>query len=166
MFRRFFLLLGLVLLASIPAKAQALGLGDKVEVFGGFSYMRVDASPSFNAAGWEFSGEYKPASWIGGVADFSGDYGSNTSLHTFLFGPQVHWPARVSPFAHILIGAAHVSSFGFGSTGFAVAIGGGIDTEIAPSISWRIIQGDYLPAHLFGSTRNNARISTGIVIHF
>lgn len=165
MLRRFAFLLGLVLLASIPAKAQ-LNLGDKVQVFGGFSYMRVDASPSFNAAGWEFSGEYKPASWIGGVADFSGDYGSNTSVHTFLFGPQVSWPARVSPFAHILIGGAHASSFGVGSTGFAAAIGGGIDTNIAPAISWRIIQGDYLPAHFFGSTRNNARISTGIVIHF
>jgi len=165
MLRRFSFLLGLILMASIPAKAQ-LNLGDRVQVFGGFSYMRVDNSPSFNSAGWEFSGEYKPASWIGGVADFSGDYGSNTSIHTFLFGPQVSWPARVSPFAHILIGGAHASSFGVGSTGFAVAIGGGIDTEIAPSISWRIIQGDYLPAHFFGATRNNARISTGIVIHF
>jgi len=165
MLRRFSFLLGLVLLASMPAKAQ-LNLGNRVQVFGGFSYMRVDNSPSFNSAGWEFSGEYKPASWIGGVADFSGDYGSNTSIHTFLFGPQVSWPARVSPFAHILIGGAHASSFGVGSTGFAAAIGGGIDTSIAPSISWRIIQGDYLPAHFFGATRNNARISTGIVIHF
>jgi hypothetical protein len=166
MLRRLSLLLGLVLLASIPAAAQGLGLGDKVEVFGGFSYMRANLSPSFNSAGWEFAAEYKPASWIGGVADFSGDYGSNTSIQTYLFGPQVHWPARVSPFAHILIGGAHASSFGFGTSGFAVAIGGGIDATVLPAISWRIIQGDYLPAHLFGSTRNNARISTGLVIHF
>ena len=58
------------------------------------------------------------------------------------------WPARVSPFAHVLIGGAHASSFGVASTGFAVAIGAGIDTPLPRRISWRIIQGDYLPEHL------------------
>ena len=164
--RKLLLLMGLAVLASVPVQAQGLSVADKIDLFGGFSYLRVDNSPSFNSAGWEFAGEYKVAPWIGGVADFSGDYGSHTSITSFLFGPQVHWPTRVSPFAHVLIGGAHASSFGVGSTGFAVAIGGGIDTSIAPGISWRIIQGDYLPEHFFGETRSNARISTGIVIHF
>jgi hypothetical protein len=164
MVRRLALLMGLIFLASFSARAQ--GLGDKVELFGGYSYMHVDNSPSFSTNGWELSGQYKFADWLGGVADFDGHYGSGDSIHTFLFGPQVSWPARVSPFAHLLIGGAHVSSGGFSDTSFAVALGGGIDTEVAPHIYWRIIEGDYLPTFFSGSRQDNARLSTGIVIHF
>ncbi len=167
MLRRFSLLLAIALLTSLSARAQ--DLGNKFEVFGGYSYMRVN-NPGFNTNGWELSGEYKFADWLGGVADFDGHYGSpsgvSTSIHTFLFGPQVSFPARISPFAHVLIGAAHANSGGFTDTGFALAIGAGIDARVAGPISWRIIQGDYLPTHLFGGTENNARLSTGIVVRF
>ncbi len=157
----------LVLLVSFSARAQ--GLGDKVELFGGYSYMRT-ASPSFNLNGWELAGQYKVTDWLGGVADFDGHYGSpngfSTSLHTFLFGPEVSWPARVSPFAHVLFGGAHVSSGGFSDTSFAMAVGAGIDTRLIHGIYWRIIQGDYLPTFFGNSRENNARLSTGIVVRF
>jgi hypothetical protein len=157
----------LFLLISLSAQAQ--GLGDKVELFGGYSYMRTD-SPSFNLSGWELAGQYKVTDWLGGVADFDGHYGSpngfSTSLHTFLFGPEVSWPARVSPFAHVLFGGAHVSSGGFSDTSFAMAVGGGIDTKLIHGIYWRIIQGDYLPTFFGNSRENNARLSTGIVVRF
>lgn len=164
MVRKLSLLLGLVLLASISARAQ--GLGDKVEAFGGFSYMHADDSPSSNLSGWELAGEYKFAGWLGGVADFDGHYGGGSSVHTYLFGPQVSWPARVSPFAHVLIGGAHASAGGFSDSSFATAIGAGIDTELVHGIYWRIIQGDYLPTHFGGARQDNVRISTGIVFHF
>jgi hypothetical protein len=169
------LILGLVLLISlVPLTTQAQ---DKFEFFGGYSYMRVDATPSFNPNssgfnlnGWELAGQYKFADWLGAVADVDGHYGSpsgeSTSIHTFLFGPQVSWPARVSPFAHILVGGAHVTTGPFTNTSFAVAIGGGIDTELIHGLYWRIIEGDYLPTRFFGNTQNNARLSTGIVIKF
>ncbi len=157
----------LVLLVSFSARAQ--GLGDKVELFGGYSYMRT-ASPSFNLNGWELAGQYKVTDWLGGVADFDGHYGSpngfSTSLHTFLFGPEVSWPARVSPFAHVLFGGAHGSSGGFSDTSFAMAVGAGIDTRLIHGIYWRIIQGDYLPTFFGNSRENNARLSTGIVVRF
>lgn len=157
----------LVLLVSFSARAQ--GLGDKVELFGGYSYMRT-ASPSFNLNGWELAGQYKVTDWLGGVADFDGHYGSpngfSTSLHTFLFGPEVSWPARVSPFAHVLFGGAHVSSGGFSDTSFAMAVGAGIDTRLIHGIYWRIIQGEYLPTFFGNSRENNARLSTGIVVRF
>jgi hypothetical protein len=167
MVRKFSLLAGLVFVVSLSASAQ--DLGDKVELFGGYSYLRTD-SPGANLNGWELSGQYKLAPFFGAAADFDGHYGSpfgpSASFHTFLFGPQVSFPARVSPFGHILFGGAHVSQAGFSDTSFAMAIGGGIDARIAGPIYWRVFQGDYLPTW-FGSTReNNARISTGIVIHF
>jgi hypothetical protein len=168
MVRRLSLLVGLVLLASFSADAQ--GLGDKVELFGGYSYMRADNSPGVNLNGWELAGQYKVTDWLGGVADFDGHYGSpsgsSSSLHTFLFGPQVSWPARVSPFAHVLFGGAHVSSGTFSENSFAMAIGGGIDTRLVHGIYWRIIQGDYLPTFFGNARENNARLSTGIVFKF
>jgi hypothetical protein len=86
--------------------------------------------------------------------------------NTFLFGPQVSFPARASPFAHVLFGGAHVSTTGTSDTSFAMAIGAGIDARIAGPLYWRVIQGDYLPTW-FGNTReDNVRLSTGIVIHF
>jgi hypothetical protein len=164
MLRKLSLLVGLIFLVSVSAHAQ--GLGDKLEVFGGYSYMHVDSAPSFSTNGWELSGNYKFADWLGGVADFDGHYGSGASVHTYLFGPQVSWPARVSPFAHLLIGGAHVSSGPFSDSSFSMALGGGIDTELVPHIYWRVIQGDYLLTHFSGRRQDNARLSTGIVIHF
>jgi hypothetical protein len=167
MVRKLTLLVGLVFAVSLTAHAQ--DASDKVELFGGYSYLRTD-SPGTNLNGWELSGQYKFAPFLGAVADVDGHYGSpfgpTTSVHTYLFGPQVSFPARVSPFAHILFGGAHVNSGGFTDNSFAMAFGGGIDTQLAGPISWRVIEGDYLPTW-FGNTReDNVRLSTGIVIHF
>jgi hypothetical protein len=169
MLRRLSLLAGLVLLVSaVPIATHAQ---DNSEFFGGYSYMRVDNSPSFNVNGWELAGQYKFAPWLGAVADFDGHYGSpfgpSIDIHTFLFGPQVSWPGRVSPFAHVLLGGAHASVTGGGSdTSFAVAIGGGIDYRLVDHIYWRVIQGDYLRSSLYGTTQDNGRLSTGIVFKF
>jgi len=162
---------GLVLLLSVfstSARAQ-----DKVEVFGGYSYMHVGDNPSLNTNGWELSGQYKFRDWLGGMADFDGHYGasrgSNWTTHAFLFGPQISLPARVSPFAHLLIGGAHGNWGGATSTSFAMALGFGIDSRIVdstPVIDWRIIQFDYLPTYFFGHTQNNVRFSTGLVFRF
>ncbi|HXZ11566.1 MAG TPA: hypothetical protein VEG64_04165 [Candidatus Sulfotelmatobacter sp.] len=165
MVRKLSLLLGLVFLVTLTARAQ-----DKVEIFGGYSYMRFGSTPGSNLNGWEGSGQYKFTDWVGGVADFSGHYGSpfgpSTSVHTFLFGPQVSWPSRVSPFAHVLIGGAHFSAPGLGNTSSSQAIGGGIDTQLTDRIYWRIFQADYVATHFFSTRQDNARISTGIVFHF
>ena len=160
------LLLGVFFVALLPAAAQ----DDKVEVFGGYSYMRFRPSPDVNLNGWEASAQYKFRDWIGGVADFDGHYGSQfgvgESVHSFLFGPQVSLPSKVSPFAHVLLGGAHFSAGGVGDTAFSMAIGGGMDYEVKQGISWRIIQGDYLLTRFFGETQNNGRLSTGVIFRF
>lgn len=163
--RKLLLVVGLLLLVSVSARAQ-----DKAEIFGGYSYQRVDSSPSLNLNGWELSGQYKFARWLGGVADLDGHYGSlggaSISTHNYLFGPQVSWPARISPFAHVLFGAAHLKVGGLADTSFSTAIGGGIDARLVHGLYWRVIQGDYIHTRFFGTGQNNARVSTGIVVRF
>lgn len=161
MFQKLLSTVGLLLLASLSAQAQ-----DKVELFGGYSYMHLGNSPSANLNGWEISGQYKFRDWFGGVADLDGHYGS-ASTYSYLFGPQISLPSRVSPFAHLLLGGAHISQAGFGSSSFSMALGGGIDVGLFhDQFYWRAIQTDYLMTQFGGRAQNNFRASTGIVIRF
>ena len=185
---------------------------DKIEIFGGYSYVRdpvqvftpigiagpvivippgtcpITGCPPglggfstvhVNTHGWEFSGNYKLIPWLGAVADFSGNYGSthgsNLHLNTYLFGPQVSFPARVSPFAHVLFGVAHESLSNPGVTGianlgtnnaFATAVGAGIDVKVIPFVFVRLIQFDYLLTRFGSQTQNQPRVSAGVVLHF
>jgi hypothetical protein len=164
MARRLLILLGFFFLFSISASAQGLDL------FGGFSYERFGTSPGRNLGGLEITGQYKFRSWLGVAADFDGHFGlpSQPDARTldFMVGPQISFPARLSPFVHALAGVGHVNLNGIQDTSFAGAIGAGIDMHVAPFVSWRIIQGDDLITHHFGGVQHNARISTGLVFHF
>lgn len=101
----------------------------KVELFGGYSYLRGDTSAfgtgfvsGVNLNGWEASANFNANKWFGIKADFDGHYGSPNILssgtynvdmkfHTFLFGPQLsHRSEKVTAFAHGLFGAAHVKA--------------------------------------------------------
>jgi hypothetical protein len=194
--------------ASSPLSAQ-----DRVVVFGGYSYLRppVTATESFvctatvcnflipapikvthteNLNGFELSATYRFLPFLGIAADFNGHYGtfSNTSAHvhqyTGLVGPEVSFPARVSPFAHVLFGGTHqtvTSGAVHGTTvpnvgylgvvpntihSFASAFGAGIDLKLVPHIWIRPIQIDYLLTRLNSGTQNQPRISAGLVLHF
>jgi len=188
----------LVLAVAMTSRAQ-----DKFEIFGGYSYVRAlesvaavqlcpgppcptqNFSTNANLNGWEGSIEYRPFHILGFVADFGGVYGSlnnsfsNVSLHrnTYLFGPQVSWPSRVSPFAHVLFGVAHESRAFGGVTGgfvfnsvsdneFAVAVGAGIDIKVIPHVWLRAIQVDYLGTNFNSNFQSQPRASAGVVIHF
>jgi hypothetical protein len=160
-----------------PAHAQ-------VEIFGGYSYMRpsitytvacpgippcptATAHPNFN--GWELTGVLTHH-WIGLAADLSGEYGSvagaSTHVNTYLFGPQVRLPGPVSPFAHVLVGVAHESIGGATDNSIAAAAGAGIDIHVAPFISFRPIQLDYIVTRFGSGTQSQPRASAGLVLHF
>lgn len=133
-----------------------------------------------NTHGWELSAAFKPTEWLGAVADFNGHYGStqgsNLHLNTYLFGPQVSFPARVSPFVHVLFGAAHESisnpgvALGVPSLGtnnaFATAVGAGIDVKPFHFVSVRLFQFDYLMTRFGSRTQNQPRASAGLVLRF
>lgn len=168
----------LLLLLSLIMAENMANSQDKVEIFAGYSHFHLDSLPAGELNGWEFSGEYKFARWLGGVADFSGDYGSvrdeanpartflaSTYIHSFLFGPQVSLPARVSPFGHVLSGVTHVSGLNQSDNPATLALGGGLDVRIKPKLAIRTIQADFIRTYFFGAI-DNYRISTGVVLRF
>ena len=158
-------------------------------VFFGYSYLSADQNTGgrANLNGWNASVEGKVAPLLGIVADISGYYGSqdfalvctaplcppsslSSSTHSFLFGPRLSVSVgKFRPFAHALFGASHINGSAAGvsesDTSFAYALGGGLDYHLVPLIAWRI-QADALQTRFFGGTQSNARISTGIVVHF
>ena len=168
-----------------PSRTQA-----QVSLFGGYSYLHASmpvgslGGPPFSkatnlASGWEISGSYSLAPFISGVADFGGNYGklygSTARVHTYMVGPQLSLPGRISPFVHVLVGVAHEQQdtitdgvhFALGSdTSFATAVGGGIDVKPVPFIGLRLIQVDYVHANWHGMSRGNARVSVGVLLHF
>ena len=188
----------LVVSLSNSARAQ-----NKVELFGGYSYLRASvqvgqfgplgpgtACPpncgtpptvpqQVNLNGWDLSLQYKPIPFLGAVGDFSGQYGTldgaRTRVHTFLVGPQVSLPAKVSPFAHILVGGVRESqdtptNFAFFSLGSGISVtaaaGAGVDVKALPFASVRLFQVDYVRTRLHGAAQNQPRVSAGIVFHF
>jgi opacity protein-like surface antigen len=178
------ILFSLLLLTGL-ASAQIPTSGN---VFFGYSYYHTDLSSidSANTNGWEASFEGKVIPFLGLVADFDGHYGSqnfptlcpvgfgsctingSVTEHNFLFGPRVSMSiGKFRPYAEALFGGAHVNvNNGVGSdTSFATALGGGLDYKIIKPIAWRF-QGDYVQTRFFGTTQNNIRLSTGIVLRF
>ena len=165
-------------------------------VFFGYSYYNADLSPYKNANnstrnntnGFEASVEGRIIPFLGFVADFDGHYGSQNILppvcpvgvepcastlktnfteNNYLFGPRVSFPVgRIRPFAEALFGVARVHGEEINpDNSFATALGGGLDYKLIKPIAWRV-QGDYVQTRFYGTTQNNVRISTGIVLRF
>lgn len=165
-----------ILLVTLPASAQEET--PKAEVFGGYSY------GGSNAHGWNGSVAGNVNKWLGLVADFGGQYtriespdsSERIKTHSFLFGPRlsVRRNKHVTPFAHVLVGAAHNDArareggldFHFTDTSFAAALGGGLDVRVSEHVAIRAFQLDYLRTNFFGGTQNNGRISVGVVFRF
>lgn len=181
---RLWLIAGWLLLVSLPALAQDT---PKVEVAGGYSYLRADTDPRSNAHGWYVSVAGNLNRYVGLAADFSGHYGSanlNTgagnikvdgTAHTFLFGPRFSARReRLTPFAHVLAGAVRSRTAGqIGTvavfnedTAFGLAVGGGVDVTLQRHVALRLIQADYLLTRFGSETQNNVRVTIGLVFRF
>ena len=112
------------------------------------------------------------------------DVRAKASLYNSLGGVQFKdnaREARVKPFAHLLVGAAHarfdvddegcVQAVGVpcpaeledSETGFAGAFGGGLDVRLSDRVDFRAIQLDYNPTRMNEATQHNFRIGIGIV---
>jgi len=110
----------------------------------------------------------------------------DSRVFNFLGGIQLKdnsTETKLKPFAHALVGAAHARNevtfsgaciaivpspcpnFTDTDTGFAAAVGGGLDIRAGNRFDIRVIQFDYNPTRLFDSTQHNFRIGAGIVIH-
>ena len=142
-----------------------------------------------NMSGWDASAEGKYLPWLGVVADFDWHYGGrdfivcsgnppcsaksirfNASRHALLFGPRASVSfGRYTPFAEFLLGVAHQTNSGGGTstsdTTFSTSIGGGLDYKLVKGLALRG-QVDSIHTHFLGSGQNDLRISTGIVFRF
>ncbi len=178
-------------LLLLPLLVSAQEGGQKVEVFGGYSFATSEFSfYGGQSNGWNASLNLKAKPWVGFVSDFAGYYktisyscqcpSDHSTTYTFLFGPQVSTTfSRVTPFAHVLAGLGHIYTTQNvvqhdpikKHNSFAFAFGGGLDVHLVHNLAWRV-QGDYLHTafetfdNQLMSTRSNGRISTGLVVSF
>jgi len=167
---------------SLVMTASSLSVGQvapRWEVFGGYSYRRLD-SPTIGFAGWSnlngfnAEGTVNVTTRLSVTADVSGQYGSQLTVYNFLIGPQYSLRRNKSKFfVHGLFGKAQntvnittATRNGFESVGRAIAAGGGYDLDLTPRFTLRAVQADYLRTQTFGVTQNDIRISTGLVFHF
>ena len=155
--RRFALVVFAILLMSSLMVAQS---GDRLEIFGGYSYMHRDMSmvaPS-GVNGWNASANYRFYRWLGVSADFSAFFpglpcciSSRTAVgartDVFLFGPQVSLRRRrFSPFGRFLMGYTHLLPANNGAlsiqaftsdSSFTLAAGGGMDFALSKHFALR-----------------------------
>lgn len=162
----------LVFLALAPAAGQQV---PKAEVFGGYSWS------GGNFHGWNASVTGNVTKRFGIVADFSGHYGSELGLvrvdqhaHSFLFGPRVSFRGKkFTPFVYGVFGVTrfaesaviagqHLSAV---STGFSLAVGGGLDVKVNERIAIRAFQLDYFRPIINDEPNNRGRLAFGVVVH-
>ncbi len=191
-----------LLLSVLPALALA---GDhtpgaaaqSTEIAVGYTYIRANAPPdqcdcfSMNGGSVSIAQPFKVGSLQGGslavVFDAtlahasgisSGDYGLTLSTYTLGLRyrplPQSLW----SPFAQVLLGAAHASgtlvegntpAAKDASLEFASVLGGGVDRWFGSHWSLRLLEVDYLLTTYSNRTdnrQNNLRVSIGGAYHF
>ena len=167
-------------------------LADIISEREGFNGFEVSATGNFTrylGIKGDFSGHFKTRNFdFGAFGSPNARIDVESRVFNFLGGVQIKdnsSEGTFKPFAHALVGVAHArNSFDFNAdvcaavfpspcpadstfseTGFAAAIGGGIDIKASDRISIRAIQIDYTPTRLFDSTQHNFRFGVGIVFH-
>ncbi|HYH01163.1 MAG TPA: OmpA family protein [Terriglobales bacterium] len=178
----------LLALALIAATSSAVLAQDttpsKVDIFGGYSWAspgRIGANQNQGVPGTSFKLEgengfgvsvtYNAHKFVGFTADIGGHYSDQANFSTFMFGPKfMYRTERITPFGELLVGLARLSPEGRDSAhGLGVAVGGGIDLNIAKRVAWRVIQADYirqqhnLSSGLGVGFLNGARVRGGLV---
>lgn len=167
----------LVCLTCLPVMAQdAAPDVSKAEVFGGYSY----AGGNFH--GWNASVTGNLTRRFGVVADFSGHYGNDLAgpirikqnAHSFLFGPRLSFRGkRLTPFVYALFGVTRFQEsavisgqkLSASDSGFASALGGGMDVRVNDRFAIRAFQIDYFRPNFFGEAHNRGRLAFGVVLH-
>lgn len=201
--KKYGLCLALLLMSATVAFAQ----GRRVEGFIGYSNLQADRSfddlgnlstfrDSFKRNGMngiEGSITGFPVAWLGVTGDFSyhrkesstsitgGSSQYKREIFYFMGGPtlKIRNATRVEPFAHALIGGAHLRenytlttttptggsqvTISPNTTKLALGLGGGLDVRLGDKFSLRLIQVDYTPIfigdRIFNVNNNTIRLS-------
>jgi hypothetical protein len=150
-----------------------------VEIFGGYSYMRIESSgpDTLRMNGWNAALAVNANKWAGFVADFGGLYngdfdGIDVKAHSFMFGPRVTIrKGRVVPFVQALFGFTkgkgtdnETGAEFWNESDFSMSFGGGLDINVNNRLAIRPIQLEYFGIKEGGEEfSNNLRYSAGIV---
>jgi opacity protein-like surface antigen len=175
-------LIPVILLSSFTARAQETT--SAWELSGGYSYMEADLNGTrFHMNGFNASGTQNVNSWFGGRIEVNGYLGNepqtvsgtttvySVSAATITYGPVFSYRkySRITPFAHVQIGAVHGSTNYLGISQhafkFAAAPGAGVDFALNRSTAIRV-EGEYLLTRFLGLTQQNADVSVGLVWRF
>ncbi|MFB3916401.1 MAG: outer membrane beta-barrel protein [Terriglobales bacterium] len=191
-------LVGLVLAVTLlSSAAPAQEPAPRIEINGNYSYLNpggeVIGPPELRqqtftvrdvpdmTTGWGAGLTYNFNKWFGLTADFGGHYHDIGNIHTFMGGPTVKFRTpHFTPFVQALVGAARFSpdsSFFFGvpvdtQTGFAAALGGGLDAPLSRHIGWRVFQVDWLRQNysrrnfITNATFDGVRVQGGMFLMF
>jgi hypothetical protein len=164
---RYVAALAILFFTCVPlVRAQDIPAGDMAV---SYSFLREGVSNGINANGGTVSGPFTLKPWLGLAGDFSGfhaaPFGGSANTFTYQGGPRFYLRShsRVTPFAEVLLGGAHVSGNGGSANGFAFGAGG--DIGLTKRLALRP-QVDYLGIHSSGDTLNSVRASVGIVFRF
>jgi outer membrane protein OmpA-like peptidoglycan-associated protein len=156
------------------------------ELFLGYSYVHVSpggglSKADFNGGSGSFAYNFNRffglAGDLGGyhAGDYAGASISN-NVFSYLFGPRLSYRnnSRLTPFAQVLLGGAHVGSgiLPTSKNGFAMTTGGGLDVGVNRRFAIRLFQVEYfltrfdtgivgIPTH-----QNNMRTSSGLVVRW
>jgi opacity protein-like surface antigen len=179
--------------ATSATRPRSVSETPAVELFGGYSYARIDFTEigHFNGHGFDASVAANINKYFGIEGDFSRHYSTLLSAtflgsdvdaklqtYTVMGGPRFTARSNAATiYGHALFGFAHVrgeiTALGFSlstsQNGFAAAFGGGVDVNIHRRVAIRAVQAEYLLTRIRGvfdepRTQNNLRLSAGIVI--
>jgi outer membrane protein with beta-barrel domain len=170
-----------ILLLSFTARAQET---PSWEISGGYSYLDANLNGSqFHLNGGSGSLTQNLNSWFGGRVEFTGVQGNeaitasgqttvySVNAQTITYGPVFSYRrfSRVTPYAHVQVGAVHGSAQYLGISQsafkFAAAPGAGLDFALNRSTAIRV-DGEYLLTRFLGLTQENASVSVGLVFRF
>jgi opacity protein-like surface antigen len=150
----------------------------------GFNGVNVDAGYNFTrylGAKADFS-YHRKSQDFGPVVVGGENLHVDANLTQFMGGIKIQdnsTATRVRPFAQALFGVGHVSvdasgtstglpntNFSDSETGFAAAVGGGLDIRVHRNVDLRAIKVEYNPVRIQGETDNNIRIGVGLNFRF
>ena len=167
------ILASLILLGPVNLFAQGQFLPN--EISAGFSDLSVGSCcQRVSFWGWQAGAGRDLSKNISLKADFGGQYKNVADFtlkeYQFLFGPEfiTRGGEAVNGFGHVLFGGVHASCGQapgcVSQTGFSMGVGGGVDVRVAPGISLRFPQFDWIPSKFDGQwSKSNVRLAFGIV---
>ena len=170
-----------IALCVANARAQEV---PKIEVSGGYSYMYANLNGSrFHLNGGGGSLTENLNNWFGGRLEVNTYHGNETNIvnsiskttvvstSAITYGPVFSYRkfSRITPFAHLQVGAQHgsVGYLGISASAykFAIGPGGGFDLILNRKAAIRV-DGEYIATRFLGLTQENANVNLGIVFRF